>query len=231
METAESTFICHVDSQRSPYPVDVPENPPEWTKLESWKCPNCPLKEGETPYCPAAVASVSVIEHFSKVLSTAKVHVEVETPHRKILHKTDAQTAVRSLLGLIMPLSGCPVLSRLKGMAHFHLPFSTLEESIFRTVSAYLLRQYFFNQKGIETTTSIESLKDFYMDVQLINTSFFQRIRQASQKDSNLNAIVTLGSMSMLVSLDLEENLNELEPLFTEGREPLPHSGQWAGEL
>ena len=37
-----------------------------------------------------------------------------------------------------MALSGCPVLEQLKPMARFHLPFASVEETIYRAASMYL---------------------------------------------------------------------------------------------
>ena len=59
------------------------------------------------------------------------------------------QMGVSSLLGVIMTTSGCPIMAQLKPMVRFHLPFASLEETIFRMVSMHLVAQYLRHQDGV----------------------------------------------------------------------------------
>ena len=55
------------------------------------------------------------------------------------------EIAIRSLIGLIMALSGCPHMEFFKPLARFHLPWASLEETTLRSASIYLLMQFFKN--------------------------------------------------------------------------------------
>src|SRR5690606_39165845 len=120
----------------------------------------------------------------------------------------------KSLIGLIMPSGECPILSRLRPMAHFHLPFSSVEETIFRTVGTYLTKQYFLHKEGHDPDLELGGLEALYEDLQTLNIHFIDRIRAASKRDANLNALNILFSLSAIVSMTLDEKLRELRPLF-----------------
>ena len=118
----------------------------EWTHLTFHQCPGCPLEATQHRHCPAAVDVQAIATVFSDIISYEHTRVEVTTPERTFLKQCDVQTGLRALMGLVMATSGCPVLAKLKGLAHYHLPFATVEETTFRTVSLYLLRQYFVHR-------------------------------------------------------------------------------------
>lgn len=127
--------------------VDV-EGPPrehtgqhaDWTRLGNNQCKNCPLDSAEHEYCPAALDIEGVAEAFVDTVSYDRVDVRVETENRIYEKNCDFQEAIRSLFGLLMSTSECPVLARLKPMAHSHLPFSTLQETIQRMAGLYLIK-------------------------------------------------------------------------------------------
>ena len=43
----------------------------------------------------------------------------------------------------MMATSACPITSQLKALTHYHLPFASAEETLFRAVAAYLLNAGF----------------------------------------------------------------------------------------
>ncbi len=53
--------------------------------------------------------------------------------------ETTAQQAMSSVLGLIMATAGCPWTDRLRPMARFHLPFASDAETLYRSISMFLL--------------------------------------------------------------------------------------------
>ena len=136
--------------------------------------------------------------------------MEVTTPERTYVKQCDVQTGLRALMGLVMATSGCPVLSKLKGLAHYHLPFATVEETTFRTVSLYLLRQYFVQRDGGVPDLALRGLLTYYEELQDLNQAFQNRLRAASARDANLNAINSLFSLAAVVAIALEENLETL---------------------
>jgi len=120
--------------------------------------------------------------------------------------------AVGHDLGLVMASSGCPILSRLSGMATHHLPFATLRETVYRTTTNYLLQQYFVHRRGGVADLDLVELKKLYQELQTVNEAFLERIRVATDQDASLNALVTLLSVSAMVQVSIDDGLQELEP-------------------
>ena len=188
---------------------------PAWTMLDFYQCDNCTLSIDEYPYCPTALDVKEVIIKFNNIFSFEKVKIHVKTPERDYLKHCDVQTGLRSLLGLIMPMSACPILSLLRCMAHYHLPFSTPEETIVRTTGAYFLKQYFvFKEKG-SWDLELKELRELYEQLRTVNRCFGNRICAASKKDANMNAADKLFFISEIVSFHLDEKLEELRPIFS----------------
>ena len=129
------------------------------------------------------------------------------------MKRTDAQTGLRALFGLVMATSGCPILARLKGLARTHLPFSTMEETIFRTVGAYLIQQFLIHKKGGEPDWELKGLNLLYEQLQEVNRCFKARIDAASEQDANMNALGSLIYLAMGVSFSLEAQLQEIQHL------------------
>jgi len=189
---------------------------PQWTLLGFSQCSNCPLSTLETPRCPPAVDVFRIAERFADKLSYERVHVRVQRGGRSHEIDCDVQTGLGSLLGLVMASSGCPILGQLRGLARFHLPFAEFEESLFRTVGLYLLRQYFVAKDGGTPDFELAGLVRLYDDLQEVNRAFKKRIEGVSQRDASINAVTLLFSLSALVALSLEGGLEQLRPLVGE---------------
>jgi hypothetical protein len=58
--------------------------------------------------CPVAIDIETISSQFADILSYEEAHIEVITQERSYSKATDAQTGLRSLLGLIMATSACP---------------------------------------------------------------------------------------------------------------------------
>ena len=169
---------------------------PEWTELDFHQCSNCPLAKQENPHCPVALVISDIIHPFEKWASFQDIEVTVKTRERTIISKTTAQKAISSLLGLEIAISGCPLTSFFKPMARFHLPVSSIEETVYRVAGEYLLAQYFLHKDGKNIDLDFEGLNDIYKNMHIMNTSIAERIRAASQTDSTLNALVILDLFS-----------------------------------
>lgn len=216
MEFANApTVRLTVDLERRSASSRRSEQRPEWTRLEFRKCTNCPLKPPEHPCCPVAADIEPALDAFRSVISHARARVTVLTPARTYFKDTDVQEALRSYLGLVMSTSECPYFSKLRGMAHLHLPFATVNETVFRTVGAYLIQQYYVQNNGGSPDWRLEGLKLFFSELQEVNRCFKARVDAASDQDANMNAAASLVYLAMSVSFSLEENLLELEPFLT----------------
>ena len=210
------SYLFKVDPERTFNPHAHRGLRPEWTKLGFNQCDNCPLHVETHEHCPVALDVEQVIVTFKSILSYETVLVTVTTPDRVYSKRTDVQTGLRAYLGLVMATSACPILSRLKGLARFHLPFATMEETIFRSTGAYLIQQYFVMKDGGTPYLELRGLKEFYDELQEVNTCFKKRVDAASVQDANMNAAASLVYLAMGVSYSLEDKLEELRPyLFT----------------
>ncbi|MDC0663318.1 DUF6901 family protein [Marinobacter sp. SS21] len=205
-----------IDFKVADQPVDVREPLPAWTRLEHCQCSNCPLKSKDSPHCPAAVAMLPVVDAFQAEDAYQPVEVRVDDDHRSYLKQTTLEEALRSLLGLKMATSGCPVLSELKSMAVHHLPFASSDEFIMRSVSHYLLQQYFAKRHEQEPDWDLQGLVARNQRLQLVNQALWQRIHAVCQGDSNLKALLNFFSMASSVSVSLESQLRKLEARITQ---------------
>jgi hypothetical protein len=215
-----------VDQDDGEAPPDSAELP-AWTRLGFHQCGNCPLHPDRSPRCPVAVDVFRITERFADMLSYERVHVQVTRGARSYDIDCDVQTGLGSLLGLVMASSGCPILSQLRGLTHFHLPFAEFEETLFRTVGLYLLRQYFVAQDGGQPDFELAGLARLYEDLQEVNRSFKRRIEGASPRDASINAVTLLFSVSALVSMSVEGGLGQLRKLLegTTPSQPIPAEG------
>ena len=187
---------------------------PAWTQLEFHQCPNCPLHTKEYSHCPPAIDAHEILQGFADVISCNEVDIHVKTPEREYFKRTDAQTGLRAIIGFVMASSACPILSKMRGMAYFHLPFASMDETVFRVTSSYLLHQYYQHKKTGEFDLDFAGLKEQFKETQTVNYNFLERIRAASEADSNLNVLATLFTISSMLSLSLDRHLREIEKYF-----------------
>lgn len=188
---------------------------PFWARLENHQCPGCCFLSATREFCPIALNMVQIVEEFKDYFSYADVQVTVTTQERSYRKETTLQAGLSSLLGIIMVSSGCPAMEKLKPMVRFHLPFASLEETIFRTVSMYLVSRYYRQRRGEVVDWSLAGMVDLYASVGVVNTSFAERLREAAKKDANVNALVNLFCFSEIVPFAAEEMLDQLENHFS----------------
>ena len=100
-------------------------------------------------------------------------------------------------------------------MARFHLPFATSEETIVRSISFHLLRQYLELKKGHRPDMDLAELDEQYKKIEKVNLGILGRIRTTSLSgDSDANAIIHLHSFTTLLEMAMANHLTKLEPLF-----------------
>lgn len=179
----------------------LPKKLPDWTKLEHNKCSNCPLKEKDSPHCPAAVSLVDVVDAFSDCLSYEEADVEIETRVRKSAKRVPLAAGIRSMIGLRLASSGCPILDRLKPLVRTHLPFATWDETAMRVVGAYLLGQYFIAKRGGKPDWEMKRLVSFYDEIKTVNRALCERVRPHCEQDAPINAVAELDSIADMTSL------------------------------
>lgn len=185
-----------------------------WTRLEYCQCSNCPLSRKDVEYCPAAVDMQPIVEDFRSLPGFKKADIVVTTQERQYRKSTGLEEGLRSLMGLVMANSECPILKNLKPMAFTHLPFATQEEFIFRSVGTYLLRQYYKSHDGQDGDWDLEGLVSFNRELQMVNQALWQRVHTACEGDSNLKALLSFFTLSSSVSYSLESQLLKLRPAF-----------------
>lgn len=210
----QETYDFEIDPYREYTAEKDAEDHPFWTKLDYAQCPNCPLKTSDCAHCPVAVDLKEVVEKFSAILSVHEVKVSVVSENRTYYKECDAQTALDSLLGLMMATSGCPILGGFRSMAKTHLPFSSHFESTWRSVGSYLIKQYFKHKAGETPDLKLKEMIDFYEEINTVNHHFADRVRDASQKDASVNAIIQLSALSITVQANVEEQLDEFRDEF-----------------
>lgn len=189
---------------------------PAWTVLTYHQCFNCPLYPEQHPHCPVAVNLAEVIEFFKDFLSFEQAEVRIHTETREYYTRTPLQEGLRSLIGLIMVTSGCPILNKLRPMAYTHLPFSSLEETKYRAISMYLLAQYFLYREEKKPDWEIKNLARIYEDIIKVNQDFFRRLASIGPKDASLNALASLSCFASVLSFSIKDDyLEDLKALFT----------------
>lgn len=200
-----------VDFKVADHPAQAKAGLPAWTRLDYCQCSNCPLKVADTERCPAAIGILPVVNEFQAEDAYQKVSVVVQDERRTYSKSTTLEEALRSLLGLKMAISGCPVLSELRPMAIHHLPFASSDEFIMRSVSHYLLQQYLAKRNNQQPDWELSGLVARNQRLQLVNQALWQRIHAVCKGDSNLKALLNFFSMASSVSFSLESQLRKLE--------------------
>ncbi|MFZ1639898.1 MAG: hypothetical protein WAV07_00370 [Candidatus Contendobacter sp.] len=209
------TFDVLLDRKTLGLMMKPPPQPPSWTFLKQNQCANCSLDARDHPFCPVALNFAEIAEHFAHAMSYEEVHVVVTTEERVYSRDTALQQGLTSLLGIIMPTSGCPILEPLKPMVRFHLPFATITETVFRMVSMCLVAQYLRHGEGKSFDFGLRELAKVYAEAAIVNRDFVRRLRDASMEDANINALVGLDCFATMVPLIAEDTLNEIRQYFS----------------
>jgi len=226
---AEQHFGIELDPATLRAVQQSPDPKPEWAKLKFNQCENCPLSD-DVEYCPVALNLASVVETFQSYSSFEPVHVSVVTKERTYSKDTTLQKSLSSIIGVYMVTSDCPIMDKLRPMAQFHLPFATTLETFYRSVTMYLTAQFFLMRQGKQPDWDLKKLVELYKAISTVNKGMAERLRQASEKDANVNAVVILHSFGDGVPYFVEGGLSEIEHLFTvytsDGKESIPAQRQ-----
>lgn len=207
-------YLIRLDPLTISYINSNPDFRPDWTHLGFHQCENCPLLLDKVKYCPVAVNLSSFVEYFKNEISHEEALVLVRTEERYTSKKISLQEGLYSIYGLIMSTSDCPNMDFLKPMARFHLPFSSMEETVFRAVSSYLFEQYFAHKKGEEVDIKLTGLLNRYKEVEKVNIGISDRLKAVTSGDADRNALSLLDSLAQVLFFELEKSLESLEYLY-----------------
>ena len=125
------------------------------------------------------------------------------------MKETDTQSGLISLFGLIMSTSACPHLSWFKPLARFHLPFATVDETMFRILSVALIREYFNEGDNL-----VEGIQDIYSNIEKVNLGIIDRIRSHAKGDADANAIAALDLFGKLFEFELNSQFSTIRKYF-----------------
>lgn len=208
-------FNIEIDKKNLSLITGRSQDPPAWALLEYQQCANCPLDNAIHTYCPIAANLSGIVQEFREVTTSDKVDVTVTVKERTYLKTTSIQEGLSPLLGLIMSTSGCPVMDPLKPMVRYHLPFASLDETVYRMVSLFLVAQLIREQAGKKPEWRLEGLTKIYGEVKKLNKEFGQRMIVAARSDANVHALVNLNVFAVMVPLVAEKMLKEMTPCFS----------------
>ncbi len=181
--------------------------PPDWTCLEVSRCTNCPLAPEATSHCPVAISLAPVVDFFAQSFAHEEAEVTVRAKERTYVKVCSLQVGIGSLIGLLMPTSGCPVLEPLRPLARSHLPFATAYETLPRVASRYLFQQYLRSCRGEEPDWEMSKLSQSYEGIQQVNEGISGRLGFVKVRDASRNAVSRLHAFSELLSFSIDENL------------------------
>ena len=187
-------------------------NRPDWTNLAEYQCSCCTLTD--VTHCPIAVNISELVTSFKDIVSHEACKVSCITAERTVTKNTLVQDGLSSIMGIIMATSGCPTMDILKPMARFHLPFASVDEAMFRSVSVYLLRQYFSYQRGGASDFFLKNVKSYYQKIENVNKGILNRVKHASQLDADRNAIVILNALAQILHMEIDDDLRSLRKIF-----------------
>ncbi len=78
----------------------------------------------------------------------------------------------------------------------------------------YLMAQYFRHKEGRKSDFEFSGLKNIFANMHLLNIMIAERIRNATQTDSSLNAVIQLDTFLGMMPFVSEEQMAELRHLF-----------------
>jgi hypothetical protein len=213
---ARKAFCIRLRKQDLQLVTNEPTPPPAWTRLTHHQCPNCPLDPDTHPHCPVALGLGGVIEAFQDYLSTINAEIVIVTDTREYRRTAPVQYGISSLMGLYMVTSGCPILNKLRPMAQTHLPFATIDETVYRLTSMYLLAQFFVAQRGGTPDWELARLVELCEAVGLVNQAFSKRLLSINPQDASLNALAGLDCFTLSTAFSIDrDHLKDLEALFS----------------
>ncbi|MBC8376580.1 MAG: hypothetical protein H8E26_11085 [FCB group bacterium] len=218
-------FEVLLSSDKLDYQTLSDTEKPAWTDLEFHMCEGCKLADTGVKHCPVAVNVQDIVSAFKFDVSYDIIDLSIETAERTYSkEQVSMQSGLSSILGIIMVTSGCPSLDFLRPMVGTHLPFATIDESIYRAMSMYLLAQFTRAKNGLEPDWNLKGLRQIYEEIDTINISMVKRLQAATEEDASLNAVVILDSFAKLVPMSIDGSFGGMEDIFWPYLKDVPNS-------
>lgn len=208
------TFTIRLSDDTRLQPTERHDRLPEWTELTYRMCPHCTLAPEAVSHCPLSVAIADITDRFEALRSFTDTTVYVTTEERNYSSETTVQRGLSSLLGLVIATSGCPHTDFLRPMAHFHLPLSTPEETVFRAVGMYFIGRFFRTAKGEKCDFHLAGLNELYAKVETVNFHVAARLRAVTSRDAPINAIVLLDNLAKNMAIAIEDQLEGIRLIW-----------------
>ncbi len=191
------------------------DTPPDWAQLEFQQCSNCPLNTTLIRYCPIAANLSGIVHEFRDFTGPDKATVLVHVKERAYFKSCSLLEGLSPLLGIIMTTSGCPIMEPLKPMVRYHLPFASLDETVFRMISMYLVAQFIRSSSGKKPEWTLDGLSRIYEEVKKLNKDFGVRMRAAAKSDANIHALVKLNVFAVMVPIEAAKTLKEITTSYS----------------
>lgn len=209
-------FEVRLDSQTLEVlpPQGAVTAPPEWTRLEHSQCENCPLDPLKKARCPIAVNMVKVVEGFQDIISYKTADVLVESVERSVFKRVPVQNALYSLIGIYMSASGCPIMDKLKPLVRFHLPFASVDETVYRMTTMYVMAQFLRMKEGLTPDWELAHVSLLFDAVHKVNVGFCQRLKGAIEQDSVVNSVSILDVFANMGKSPTPKRMAAMRVLF-----------------
>ena len=186
---------------------DLPANGPAWTQMNAGRCANCTV---EGAACRAALAIVPVVEAFIDIDSLQQVRARACLPNYTAEIRAPISHVMSSIMALSMAGSGCPKIAPFRGMAIFHQPFATLEETVVRAAGFMLLGRWAHGTLAHEDPFA--PLIDAWQQLEQVNMHISRSLRGHCAADSALNGLVNLDMFAKAGVFGLKSALAALRP-------------------
>lgn len=202
----------------------LPADGPAWTHMDAERCANCTF---EGVACPAALAIVPVVEALGDIDSLQQVRARACLPNRTVEVSAPVSHVASSIMGLSMAASGCPKIAPFRGMAIFHQPFSTLEETVVRAAGFMLLGRWAHGQLTDEDLFA--PLTAAWRGLEEVNMRISRSLRDHCAADAALNGLVNLDMFAKAGVFGLKSALAALRPTLLAWDLGLPPAGGKCG--
>lgn len=186
---------------------DLPAEGPAWTQMNAERCANCTVEGG---VCRAALAIVPVVEAFGDIDSLEQVRARAFLPGYTAEVTAPISHVASSIMGLCMAASGCPRLAPFRGMAVFHQPFATLEETVIRAAGFTLLGRWAHGT--LADQDPFAPLIAAWQQLEEVNLHISRSLRDHCAADAALNGLVYLDMFAKGGGFGLESALAALRP-------------------
>lgn len=185
----------------------LPADGPAWTHMDAERCANCTF---DGVACPAALAIAPVVEALGDIDSLQQVRARACLPNRTVEVCAPVSHVASSIMGLCMAASGCPKIAPFRGMAMFHQPFSTLEETVVRAAGFMLLGRWAHGKLTDEDLFA--PLIDAWRGLEEVSMRLSRSLRDHCVADAALNGLVNLDMLAKAGAFGLKSALAALQP-------------------